>query len=171
MVAVALLATTLVSCHQKKTEQLTSIQGYDFDKVVVEDYDFVASQYQQFFFYEADAVFNDVLSSDGDHYITSVKTIFQVGDTCIMIEHLDGQYEDEPIINYIAGHWMECMEMNARNKVSFSHCMDIHQDKIKELRTRYMTMRRILAPPFPENAQYIFGKGLMIVDAQTGEIQ
>ena len=33
-----------------------------------------------------------------------------------------------------------------------------------------MTFRRVLAPPFPENGQYIFGPGLLVVDAATGEI-
>lgn len=141
--------------------------GYDFDKVVQSDYDYIASQYEDFKFYEVDVLYKDILSNEGTPEIVSIKTVFQVGDTCVQFMHNDGKDDT----TYVQGYWLECMDMNAYNAVNYDSCMRIVEPYRSELETRALTFRRVLAPPFPENGQYIFGTGILVVDSKDGHIE
>lgn len=143
-----------------------TVYGYDYDRVVVEDYDYIASQYSDFKFYEVDVLFNTAVANS-DAYIKSLQTVFQINDTCIIIRHNDDMTTDTIMVQ---DYWLECMPMNARNAVNFDSCMSIIEPCRDQLNDCSMTFRRVLAPPFPENGQYIFGPGLLVVDAATGEI-
>lgn len=162
--AVCLLMTSCNSC-QREVEPVAA--GYNYDEIVVNDYDNIASQYSEFAFYEVDAIFDTTLDVDGERTIVAIRTIFQIADTCIMFQHNSDMTTDTIIVN---DWWMECMPMDVRNPVMFDSCMAIINSYRCELPTRYLTFRRVLAPPFPENGQYIFGPGLLVVDAVTGEI-
>lgn len=153
------------NCDNPSTpEEVTT--GYDYDEVVIADYDYIASQYPGFNFYEADVVFDTAVAIPTAH-VVAIQTVFQVNDTCIMIQHNEDMTTDTVIVN---DYWMECMPMNARNAVDFDSCMIIIEPYRAVLNNRRMTFRRVLAPPFPENGQYIFGPGLLVVDAATGAI-
>lgn len=161
--AFCMMFTACNSCSKPTPEP---VQGYNYDEVVVADYDYIASQYPDFKFYEVDVVF-DTAVANPNAYIKALQTVFQVNDTCIRIRHNEDFTTDTLVVQ---DYWLECMPMNARNAVNFDSCMSIiepYRDKLNNCR---MTFRRILAPPFPENGQYIFGPGLLVVDAATGEI-
>jgi hypothetical protein len=61
-------------------------------------------------------------------------------------------------------------ELNPRNPVSFDSCMKIVEPYKDKLHTRALTFRRFIDPRLPENPQYIFGTGIVTVDAITGEV-
>lgn len=162
LMLVCCMLFTACNCCSKSTPE----QGYNYDKVVVEDYDYIASQYPEFKFYEVDVVF-DTAVANPNAYIKTLQTVFQVNDTCIVIRHNDDMTTDTIVVQ---DYWLECMPMNVRNAVNFDSCMSIIEPYRGKLNNCRMTFRRVLAPPFPENGQYIFGPGLLVVDAATGEI-
>lgn len=164
MAFVAMLGVSCNSCH--RTDPTPEPKGYNYDEIVKADYDYIASQFQDFKFYEADVVFDTAVAVP-DAYIIAIQTVFQVNDTCIRIRHNDDFTTDTLIDN---DYWLECMPMNAYNAVDFDSCMTIIEPYRGKLNNCRMTFRRVLAPPFPENGQYIFGPGLLVVDAATGEI-
>jgi len=144
---------------------------YDYDKVVIEDYDWIASQYKIFRFLEVDAMFDKLLTEEGDINVMSIRTIFQVGDTCIMIEHPEGYVDSMPIITKENDYWMECGVINARNAVTLDSCMKLIEPYRCMLPTRHLTFRRLIGPPFPEHGEFIFGNGMLFVDAATGAMR
>lgn len=164
MMALCMVFASCNSCT--KTTPEPEFAGYNFDEVTVSDYDYIASQYPDFKFYEVDVVF-DTAVANPDAYIKALQTVFQVNDTCIIIRHNEDMTADTIMVQ---DYWMECMPMNARNAVNFDSCMSIIEPYRDRLNNCRMTFRRVLAPPFPENGQYIFGPGLFVVDAATGEI-
>ena len=171
LIALCLMFSACSGCNSNNNGNNTPepevvTTGYNYDEVVIADYDYIASQYPGFNFYEADVVFDTAVAIPTAH-VVAIQTVFQVNDTCIMIQHNEDMTTDTVIVN---DYWMECMPMNARNAVDFDSCMIIIEPYRAVLNNRRMTFRRVLAPPFPENGQYIFGPGLLVVDAATGEI-
>ena len=171
----ALMLQSCSSCNrQNKNEQPTPTEqttGYNYDSIVVADHDFVASQYKAFRFLEADAEFSGILSETENPTIDYIRTVFQHGDTVILIEHPYKEYGGEPVVTKTYGHWLGCAELTARNAVSLDSCMKIIQPNTRDLNTRYLTFRRIVGPPFPEHGEYIFGHGLLFVDCVTGDVR
>lgn len=168
LIALCLMFSACTCCNNSNNPSVPEVDtiGYNYDEVVIADYDYIASQYAWFNFYEADVVFDTAVAVP-DARIVAIQTVFQINDTCIMIQHNEDMTTDTVIVN---DYWMECMPMNARNAVDFDSCMVIIEPYRSVLNNRRMTFRRVLAPPFPENGQYIFGPGLLVVDAATGAI-
>ena len=164
------LCMMFASCNRCSKPTPEPITGYNYDEVVQSDFQYIASQYPDFHFYEVDVEMDTTFNMEGDRYITYIKTIFQVNDTCIMIEHPKNGYTETPDTSYIHDQYLECMDMNAFNAVNWDSAMTIIASYRNELPTRFVTFRRVLAPPFPKNGQYIFGPGLLVVDAATGEV-
>ncbi len=164
IMAMFALFGTSCSCNR---ESQPVFSGYNYDEVVCADYDFVASQYDDFKFYEVDVIFDTTLNIEGNRYIYGIATVFQAKDTCVIIEHENG---NEPVVTKVNDFWAGCSEMDVNPPVTFDSCMLIIDTLRSNLNTRYMTYRRILAKPFPKNGQYIFGCGLIGVDGVTGEL-
>ena len=170
----ALVAFTSCDVTKKQTQpqqnQVVNL-AYDYDKVVAEDYDLIASQYKVFRFLEADAMFDKMLNEGGEVNVISIRTIFQVGDTCIMIEHPEGCVDSLPIITKENDYWTECGVISARNAITLDSCLMMIDQYRPMLPTRRLTFRRIVGPPFPKHGEYIFGNGFLFVDAATGEMR
>lgn len=164
-------AVSCSSCSNTEAEPVKTDCYYDYDAVVTEDYDYIASQYQSFRFLEADAVFDGLLSEEGCPNVISIRTVFQVGDTCIMIWHDEGDTLGQPRITKDNDHWMECMNITARTPINLDSALKIAAPYRSMLNTRKLTYRRMVGPPFPKHAEYIFGNGMLFVDAVTGEIR
>lgn len=161
LIAVATVAVVMAACHRSKPVEPT-IVGYDYYDEVCGDYGYMLAQYDDFDFYEADVLYNIPFNEKGAHYITSIITVFQVGDTCIRFVHKEGAYGQAPDTLVDAGYWVDCMPCSPCVDVTPDEAVDIAIEE--ELPTRVMVFRRILAPPFPECGQYIFGKGLLFID-------
>ena len=193
LMGVVMLA--LASCTSCKHDPVDPVfEGYNFDEVVVTDYDYIASQHEHFIFRSAEARFDSVLSTDYENRINYVGTAFQCGTIVNMIFHTADTNKLNQIIGFIdtIGTWkeytidtndvdyrlhlqfkdaiLECGELNARNPVTFDSCMKIIEPYRDRLHTRALTLRRFIDPRLPENGQYIFGPGILIVDVITGEV-
>jgi hypothetical protein len=170
----ALVMFTSCNVTKKQTQkQPTPVVNvaYDYDKVVAADYDLIASQYKVFRFLEVDAMFDKMLNDSGDVNVISIRTIFQVGDTCIMIEHPEGCVDSMPIITKENDYWMECGVLSGRNAITLDSCLKLIDQYRPMLPTRRLTFRRLIGPPFPKHGEYIFGNGLLFVDGTTGEMR
>ena len=183
------------SCTSCKHDPVEPVfNGYDFDEVVINDYDYIASQHEHFAFREAEARFDSVLSMSNDNTINYVGTTFQCDEIVNMIFHTPDTARLNGFIKFAESietwkQWtidtndvdyrmhlqfkdvvIECGELNARNPITFDSCMKIVEPYREQLHTRALTLRRFIDPRLPENPQYIFGTGVVIVDVITGEV-
>jgi len=175
--AIVLMVFAFASCNGCKSgqdvipqDQDVIVAGYDYDSVVVGDYDYIASQYKRFLFYEVDVVFDTLLNAGTDVNIVSIGTVFQVGDTCVMIFHNPGKCGEKPEIIKECDHWMECSDMTARNPIMYDSCMALAKPYMCNMPTRKLTFRKRVGPPFPKHGEYIFGNGYLFIESHTGEI-
>lgn len=172
-----ILAITVIfamaSCtnHNKKAPEPTTKGGYEYDSVVTQDYNTVNDMYVAFRFLEVDAEFKDLLTENPNPEVTYIRTVFQHGDTCIIIEHPKNAYDQEPIITKVNNHWLGCADMGGTRPISLDSCLSIIKPYTNNLPTRHLTFRRIMGPPFPMHGEYIFGHGLLFVDCHTGAIR
>lgn len=161
----AMLMTACNECSNHKEVPIDTTSYLNYDEIVVQDYDYVASQVEQFYFYEAEVEFDSTLNT-GTTNIVAITNIFQIEDTCYQFIHTT----DMDTLIKVQGYWMECGDMTARNAIMFDDVMEIISPYRDKLNTRYMTLRRLLCPPFPTTPWYIFGRQLLAIDAATGEI-
>lgn len=192
MSVVMLAFASCTSCKHDPVEPV--FNGYDFDEVVINDYDYIASQHEHFAFREAEARFDSVLSMSNDNTINYVGTTFQCDEIVNMIFHTPDTARLNGFIKFAESietwkQWtidtndvdyrmhlqfkdvvIECGELNARNPITFDSCMKIVEPYREQLHTRALTLRRFIDPRLPENPQYIFGTGVVIVDVITGEV-
>lgn len=177
LIVIFLMAFAFTACNgcgngnnKKQDPGQEVVCGYNYDSVVIADYDYIASQYKRFLFYEVDVVFDTLLNAGVEPNIISIGTVFQVGDTCIMIFHNPGKYNEEPEITKEGDHWMECQDMTARNPIMFDSCMALAKPYMCNLPTRKLTFRKRVGPPFPKHGEYIFGNGYLFIESHTGEV-
>ena len=172
LIAAVFSMVTFASCNScsKENENPSDsipavVESLDVQALMVSDYDYIASQYQSFFFYEGDVHFDQTLDNP-DAVVDAFRTIFQVGDTCIAIDHRLGGIDDTIKTE---GIWVGCVDLNPRVPVDFDSCMTIVAAERANLHTQFVTFRRLMAPPFPEHGWWIFGKGIYAIDSYTGE--
>lgn len=170
LIAAAVLA--IPSCTRNgKGDTPTQKAGYNYDSVVTSDYNTVKDMYTAFRFLEVDAEFQDLVSDNPNPTVTYIRTVFQHGDTCIIIEHPKNAFDREPEITKTHDHWLGCADMAGERPISLDSCMTIVKPYAKDLPTRHLTFRRIMGPPFPMHAEYILGHGLLFVDCRTGAVR
>jgi hypothetical protein len=192
--AFAMLFTACNSCSKPEPTPEPVFSGYNFDEVIASDYDYIASQFDHFFFRTAEARFDSVLAKSDCNTLNYVGTTFQCGHHVHQFFHTTDTIRLKKLVEYaeMISTWkewsidttevdyvmylefedavLECGELNARNPITFDSCMKIIEPVRNELYTKALTLRRFLDPREPENAQYIFGTGNVIVDVITGEI-
>lgn len=148
----------------------------DFNKYLVEDYDYVKSLYpeNEVIFYEAEVTLNGSPAELGEKAEpVSVKEIYQVDTTVVFIDRV---YADEKFdIETVPGFWCEDVPVNPEGIADF-------KDALKALLSAdiitpdavFVTLRNPLGPVIFENPFYVFGSnlsGFVAVDAKTLEIQ
>lgn len=172
IVAAMLMTVSFSSCKSCSSEKqiipidTTSVDADELNvqNILIADYDYIAGQYKTYHFYEADIHFDMTIDND-EAAVDAVRTIFQVGDTCIAFEHYVGCTDTLMVL----GHWGGCSDLNPRMPVSFDSCMTLVNDIRGDLKTQFVTFRRILAPPFPKHGWWIFSNGKYAIDSYTGE--
>ena len=172
IVVAMVMAVSFSSCKSCSTEKpiipadttIVIADELNVDSLMIADYDYIASQYKTFHFYEADIHFDKTIDNE-DATVDGLRTIFQVEDTCIAFEH----YVDCTDTLMVIGHWAGCSDLNSRVPVSFDSCMTIVNDIRGDLKTQFVTFRRILAPPFPKHGWWIFSNGKYAIDSYSGE--
>lgn len=172
LIAAVFSMVTFTSCNGCSKEKEnpsdsipTVVESLDVQALMISDYDYIASQYESFFFYEGDVHFDQTLDSS-DAVVDAFRTIFQVEDTCIAIDHRLGGIDDT---TKVLGIYVGCADLNPRVPVDFDSCMTIVAADRASLPTQFVTFRRLLAPPFPEHGWWIFGKGIYAIDSYSGE--
>lgn len=165
MLSLVITAGTLVSCNScSRGEGDTPAVELCVQDIMESDYDYIASQYNDFHFYEVDIHFNQTIDSM-TAYVDAVRTIFQIDDTCIMFDHS----ADTTDTLYYKDNWLECMDLNPRVPVTFDSCMTLVAGNRCDLHTQYVTFRRPVCREYVENGWWIFGAGLYAIDSYTGE--
>jgi len=165
----ALIVALVIPGCTPKVEP-TEPQGYDYNTVIAADYNYVDSLYDETVFYEVQVKFDTMLDMTDTPYIEYIMSVFQYKDTVILITHKPGEYDKEPVIELINDYWLEDAECTPLVPVRLDSALTILRTTGPIPATQYVTFRRPLAPPFPEGGQYIFGKGLVVIDGTTGDI-
>lgn len=192
MMALCMVFASCNSCTKPTPEPVFA--GYNFDEVTIADYDYIASQEQDFVFRTVEARFDSVLTQECDNKINYINTWFQCGPMVNMIFHTPDTNRVNSIMEFYESisteksykidttdvdfkihlifhdNIIECGEINARNPITFDSCMTIVAPIKDQLYTRVLTIRRFLDPRMPENPMYIFGQGNVMVDVITGEL-
>ena len=194
MMALSMLFAACNSCSKPTPEPEPVFAGYNFDNTVIGDYDYIASQEEMFMFRTAEVRFDSTLTKECENQINYVVTWFQCGHYVNMIFHTPDTNRMKEIMEFIDmistdksykidtnetdfrvhlrfnDAILECGEINARNPITFDSCMKIVEPYKDQLRTRVITLRKFIDPRLPENPLYIFGNGILTVDAVTGEV-
>lgn len=196
MMAFCIAFTACNRCSKPTPEPQPIFTGYNFDEIVTTDYDYIAGTHEKFYFREVESRFEDVLSQcKGKSKVNYIATWFQCGPNVNMIFHTPDTNMMNDIMEFIGSikteksftidtndvdfrvhlifhdNILECGEIYARNPITFDSCMNLVKPCKDQLHTRALTLRKFLDPREPENPQYIFGSGVVMVDAITGEVR
>ena len=162
--ALALFATACTSCHHDTPEPA----AFNFEQTLANDMDSVIAMFPEAVFYESEIEFAAPLSDTAAYKIHSLLNVFQCKDTCIRISYDENYNRTIELIN---DYWLEDMPACAYVSITLDSAIAIAKDNLGKMpNTRFVTLRRPLAPPFPECASYIFGRGLIFVDACDGTV-
>lgn len=164
------LTTTVLFTGCKKTS--------DFNKYLVEDFEYVKEQYhdREVVLYEAEFVLNGTPVELGKKAKpVSVKEVFQVFGNPEAV-FVNRNYETgECIVETHHGYWLEDVVVDPTNIADFNLALNTLIDLgIKLPNSQLVTLRNPLGPHPYENPFYIFGSTHTIfvaVDAKTLEVQ
>ncbi len=134
------------------------VDSYDFDAVIADDYHRIESSYDDFMFFESHALFADSINTLTRPIIISMNTIFQVADTVITIEHLENQFDAEPVVTKVTTGVIGDIIIDINNiPISFAQAWELlRQSEIGMPTGKVMTFRNPLTPPFDDYPSYIF---------------
>ena len=134
------------------------VDTYDFDVVINSDYRMIESLYGDFMFYEAHALFSQGVNTLTQPVIVSMRTIFQVQDTIVLLDHLMNDFSGTPEMTKIVDNLLGDMQMFIDEiPISFAQAWNLlHASDIPMPTGNTMVLRAPLSPPFDEYPSYIF---------------
>lgn len=162
------IATAVLFTGCKKTS--------DFNKYLIEDYEYVQSQYvgQEVVFYEAQITLNGSPVELGkEAQPITVKEVFQVNDTVVFVNR---DYTTKEVnVETVQGYWCEDVVVNPVGIVDYNDALKalLSVKTIDVPDAVFVTLRNPLGPVVYENPFYIFGSthtSFVAVDAKTLEI-
>lgn len=155
--AFMLLAIIAISTSCKK-ETITLANTYDFDKVIASDCQMIEKMYGDYIFYEANALFEKSISALDNPAIVSMRTIFQIQDTVVVLDHLVGEVGNNPqITKSTTGMIGDIQIFIDQIPISFAEAWVLLLNSSLPTPTgNTMTFRNPLSPPFDEYPSYIF---------------
>lgn len=172
---IALMAISLTSCDWlrkgEQTKEHTSVESYiDSDmKYISENYGGLC------IWYETEVIYNNFLDEENDGSIESVKSVFQhakVVDSgtyrkIVTITHIGELMNVETVDGWYNG----CYDMRGKKlPVTFKDAYDaIMAVNFPKPHTRCCVLKDQVGPVVA-NPQYIYGVGLLFVDAVSGEV-
>ena len=142
------------------------VVGYDYDAVVESDYKAMVSEYKDVQFYEVDVTMNEGFN-EGGNYIVFIRTIFQRGDTCIMITHGPEDYEGVPDTTRTLGIWKGCDNITPNSCIQWFDMIFILAPVRNRINSQYVSYRQPHDMIMPV---YIIGNGKAVVDGLNGEM-
>lgn len=169
---------TLFACnpgHDGKGGEDTTAVVKTFNKVVLQDYEFVKAIDSTALFYEVQVEFDKTIDDSVAANIVSMETVAQLGNYCYMInrENPDG----DSVVTVVEDLWLEDFDFNpAEMQITLPQAIDMVKaecvkDSLEVPATRFITLRRPVSKEFYEHPFYIFGRMLATVDAVTGEVK
>lgn len=151
----------------------------DFNKYLVEDYEFVQAQYEglEVVFYEAQITLNGSPVELGyKAEPVSVREVYQVVDTALVV-FVDRDYTTGVVnVEQREGYWCEDVVVDPTVVADFNDALDalLKAKTIDVPDAVFVTLRNPLGPVVYDNPFYIFGSNhtsFVAVDAVTLEIQ
>ena len=152
----------MTSCKKDKPQPEPTpeptVNSYDFDAVIKSDYRMIENLYDDFMFYEAHALFSKNVNTLTSPEIISMRTIFQVEDTVLLLDHLENDFSGTPEMTKIIDHMIGDIQIFVDQiPVSFAQAWDyLRTSDIPMPTGNTMTLRTPLSPPFDEYPSYIF---------------
>ena len=162
--------------NQEPVEPAVEQVGLVAENAVSMDKEHMFLQYSENYrYYETTAVLDNYLDADTTYTVARVENVFKAlvvseGSTdtkvVIFVHTLDGgepqEYEHAP--------WLGDAELNDEVvKLTFADAIErVFEANCPTPHTRYIVLRKPLYPA--GNPKYIFGQGLLFVDAVTGEV-
>lgn len=173
---IALMTISLASCDWFKKSEQTKEQP-TVETYIESDMEYMAENYgEAYVWYETEVIYNNFLDEENDGSFESVKSVYQYeeffGDTCanvivVTITHM-GELRT---VEEEEGWYAECYNMRGKElPVTFKDAYDaIMAVNLPKPHTRCCVLRDQVGP-VAANPQYIYGVGLLFVDAVSGEV-
>lgn len=172
---IAIMAISLTSCDWFKKSEQTKEQP-TVETYIESDMEYMAENYGEVYvWYETEVIYNDFLDEENDGSIESIKSVFQhekVVDSgayvkVVTITH-NGDLMD---VEAVDGWYAECYNMRGKElPVTFKDAYDaIMAVNLPKPHTRCCVLRDQVGP-VASNPQYIYGVGLLFVDAVNGNV-
>lgn len=160
------------------TEPIIGVNFYDFERTLTLDAQYVTMKYGENVFYEATVMLSNKLN---DESLTEnpkpiyIKTVFQAGPKCIMIEHDVTPAGKSSVTKYSEYNdfYMECMAMELPIKMTLDGMLNrLNEANIIKPESNIVVLRKPLAPPF-DGPYYFLGTrrtGFVSVNTETGDV-
>jgi hypothetical protein len=172
---IALMAISLTSCDWFKKGEQTK-EHPTVETYIESDMEYMDENYGEVYvWYETEVIYNNFLDEENDGSIESVKSVFQhekVVDSgayvkVVTITHC-GELMD---VEAVDGWYAECYNMRGKElPITFKDAYDaIMAVNLPKPHTRCCVLRDQVGP-VAANPQYIYGVGLLFVDAVSGEV-
>lgn len=155
---IALCSFLLVAVSCKK-DKVTVPSSYDFDEVIASDYQMMKNTYgNNCMFFEANALLDNSVSTIDNPVVVSLRTIFQVQDTVVTVDHPIGGVGGRPQVTKVKDVMLGDVQIFIDDiPISFSKAWELLMKSDLPMPTgNTMTFRNPLSPPFDEYPSYIF---------------
>lgn len=172
---IALMAISLTSCDWfKKSEQIK--EQPTIETYIESDMEYMAENYgETYAWYETEVIYNDMLDAETDGTYESVKSVYQYEhqtDTGTIVKAVTIYHVgDSTSVEVVDTWYAECFDLRESEIVlTFKDAFDaIMSVNLPKPHTRCCVLRDQVGP-VAANPQYIYGVGLLFVDAVSGEV-
>lgn len=169
------LMFSLNSCEwfkkSKQTKEQPVVENY-----LESDKEYMSNNYgETYVWYETEVIYNNFLDEENDGSFESVKSVYQYENVCdsgaivkvVTITHC-GELMDVEVVD---GWYAECFNMRGKVlPITFNDAFNaIMAVNLPKPHTRCCVLRDQVGP-VAANPQYIYGVGLLFVDAVSGEV-
>ena len=176
---IAFMAMTMLmsSCdgNKKSTEQV-KVQP-EVESYIESDMEYVVSNYgETFVWYETEVIYNNFLDEDCDGTYESIKSVYQyekkIDSTAFDVKAITIWHRGDSMDVEVVDDWYaECYNLRGKDMpITFKNAYDaIMAVNLPKPHTKCCVLRDQVGP-VAANPQYIYGVGLLFVDAVTGEV-
>lgn len=173
---IALMAISLTSCDWfKKNEQPVKEQP-TVESYIESDVEYMLSNYDSTYaWYETEVIYNDFLDEENDGTYESIKSVYQyekITDTGTIVNAVTiWHVGDSTSVEVVDTWYAECFDLRESEIcLTFKDAYDaIMAVNLPKPHTRCCVLRDQVGP-VAANPQYIYGVGLLFVDAVSGEV-
>lgn len=177
IMAIAFMAMLMTSCDWFKKSEKPVKEQQTVESYIESDMEYVALNYgETFVWYETEVIYNNFLDEDCDGTYESIKSVYQYEkkvdsaafDVKVITIWHRGDIMDVEVVD---GWYAECYNLRGKDMpITFKNAYNaIMAVNLPKPHTRCCVLRDQIGP-VAANPQYIYGVGLLFVDAVTGEV-